>query len=598
MRAAIGSGTPAGMRATLPIRRPRVALVPLLLLGACQAEFPKGSPLNPIRIFFVTSSEVSAVKDSSEKVARHLAKTTGLEFVPVVTVGYVSAIEGLGTADADLAFLPTNAYIKASERFGAEVALVVTRADGEKHYRAQFIARADSGIHGLEDLAGKVWGYADTNSTSGYTIPSQMLAIRGIRVREEKTTGTHPNTVQQVYDRTIDFGTTYWSPGGRDAREKLLVTYADVFDRVKIVALTDEIPNDTVTFRRGFDPEMKRRITTSLKEYARSTEGRRELHAMYQIEGLDDVDEAFYADFRRLLRGEATKPAAANVEPAATPTQGEPSHPYRLALGRLAAADVARASIDRPSTAYVPVPEDVGANAVAALRASTADFALLDWPRACEALVDGHPPIAVAGRAQAASWRRVVALRRRTALAAGLDALGPGTAVVAVAPPEGAVDSIGELALVRAYARALGLSLPTVTSVPDGQADLVLMLEPLGPGAMPPWRAELEPIAFSPPFPHAVAVASKKLPPSAFGRLRELVLSGTLTFPGADGFVPPPVAAFVDSARFASGALDLAYVAVPKGKRGGARPFPDLAPAEALGLGWWMQQLAQAAKRP
>jgi ABC-type phosphate/phosphonate transport system substrate-binding protein len=52
-----------------------------------------------------------------------------------------------------------------------EPVLVKTNLDGSFTYHSIGIARADSGIASLADMEGKVFGFGDPNSTSGYLIP-------------------------------------------------------------------------------------------------------------------------------------------------------------------------------------------------------------------------------------------------------------------------------------------------------------------------------------------------------------------------------------------------------------------------------------------
>jgi ABC-type phosphate/phosphonate transport system substrate-binding protein len=50
--------------------------------------------------------------------------------------------------------------------------LVKVNLDGSIGYHSIGFARVDSGVTSLDDMEGKVFGFGDPNSTSGYLIPS------------------------------------------------------------------------------------------------------------------------------------------------------------------------------------------------------------------------------------------------------------------------------------------------------------------------------------------------------------------------------------------------------------------------------------------
>jgi phosphonate transport system substrate-binding protein len=94
-----------------------------------------------------------------------------------------------------------------------------------------------------------------------------------------------------------------------DAREKLLDTYPDVFEKVKIVGYTDWIPNDTVTFRKDLPPELQGLIVQTLYRYAQSPEGKKVLKTLYDIDGLEYATDEDYEIVRTTLKSMNMDPA-------------------------------------------------------------------------------------------------------------------------------------------------------------------------------------------------------------------------------------------------------------------------------------------------
>src|SRR5437867_4118156 len=75
--------------------------------------------------------------------------------------------------------LTTLSYLLAHEKYGVEVALVVSRS-GASTYNGQIVAGASTGINTLADLKGKKFCFVDPNSTSGSVIPRILLKANGI----------------------------------------------------------------------------------------------------------------------------------------------------------------------------------------------------------------------------------------------------------------------------------------------------------------------------------------------------------------------------------------------------------------------------------
>ena len=293
----------------------------LLLLPGCLSEQTRlekanrdlGTKKNPIKMYFVPSMEAGKVVTSGEAIAKFLEQETGMHFRVAVPTSYAAVIEALGTYQADVAWLPTFAYILAKEKYDAKVEFMTIR-DGLTKYRGQFVVRADSDIMSLEDIAGKTIAYTDAASTSGYIYPSAILKQKGIEPGEIFYAGGHPQAITAVYNKTADVACTYWSPPNAkgvpmDAREKLLETYPDVFEKLRILDFTDWIPNDTVTIRKNFPTVIENKLIAALEKYSSSEEGKENLRALYDIDGLSRATDEDYDVVRETLKTMGMDPA-------------------------------------------------------------------------------------------------------------------------------------------------------------------------------------------------------------------------------------------------------------------------------------------------
>lgn len=298
------------------MRKALVISLVLLLVGlmACMSETGRidkankglGTKRNPIKMYFVPSLEAGKVVASGEAIAKALQAETGYHFKVAVPTSYAAVIEALGSYQADIAWLPTFAYVLAKQKYDAQVKFMTVR-NGLKQYRGQFVALAASPIKSIEDIQGKVVAYTDAASTSGYIYPSAMLKDKGIEPSQTRFTGSHNAAILAVYSGTADVGCTYWSPPDstglpKDAREKLLETKSDVLEKVVPVAFTDWIPNDTVTFRKNLPADLETRVIKALQDFSASATGKEILRSLYDIDGLETATDADYDVVRKTLQ--------------------------------------------------------------------------------------------------------------------------------------------------------------------------------------------------------------------------------------------------------------------------------------------------------
>lgn len=288
-------------------------LIVALFAPACMSEAGRiekanknlGSKRNPIKMYFVPSLEAGKVVSSGEAIAKALHQETGLYFKVAVPTSYAAVIEALGSYQADIAWLPTFAYVLAKEKYGAEVKFMTVR-NGLKQYRGQFVARNDGVITKLEDIQDKVVAYTDAASASGYIYPSAMLMEKGIKPAQTRFTGSHNSAILAVYSGTADVACTYWSPEEngqpRDAREKLLETHPDIMEKVVPFAFTDWMPNDTVTFRKNMPAELLDNVVAALGKFAGSAHGQQVLKSLYDIDGLEPATDDDYDSVRKAVQ--------------------------------------------------------------------------------------------------------------------------------------------------------------------------------------------------------------------------------------------------------------------------------------------------------
>jgi phosphonate transport system substrate-binding protein len=241
---------------------------------------------------------------SGELIEKALKSATGMYYEVSVPTSYAATIEEMCASPTDtIGFIPAMGYALANQLCGVEPALASERY-GWNVYWTQFIVARDSDFLTLADLEGATWGYGSVSSTSGYLYPTALFNEQGITIGDKVETGGHPQSVRAVYLGEVDFATTYFSapllPEGRwdetmspdipdelledcglnedgklycgdyrvlDARATITDEAPDVVQKVRILGLTPEIPNDTMSFSPDFPEALKQIIIDAITAY-------------------------------------------------------------------------------------------------------------------------------------------------------------------------------------------------------------------------------------------------------------------------------------------------------------------------------------------
>jgi len=255
------------------------------------AENRLGTQQHPIRMMFVPSGEAQTILEGGEEIARRLQKITGLYFKTSIATSYAAVIEAMGAGKVDIGWLATFSYVLAKQKYDVDLLLIVVRF-GSPFYRGQIITHVDSGIKTLADLKGKKFAFVDPASTSGHLYPKTLLQSKGLNpdhlFAQSRFAGSHNAVILSVLKKEVDAGATY-----DDARAAVAKTYPEVFTKLRVVAYTKDIPNDTVSARKDLDPVLKQKIKAGLMRLAKTPDGSKVLKRVYGISGLMDFDAFF-----------------------------------------------------------------------------------------------------------------------------------------------------------------------------------------------------------------------------------------------------------------------------------------------------------------
>ncbi|MFQ6550581.1 phosphonate ABC transporter substrate-binding protein [Aestuariibius sp. 2305UL40-4] len=191
---------------------------------------------------------------------------------------YNGVIQGLLGGTLDMAWLGASAYaaIYLQDPEAVEPVLVKINLDGSYGYHSIGFARRDAGVTSLEDMEGKVFGFGDPNSTSGYLIPSIEIPQEGEDITMEPGayfgdvtfTGGHEQTIVAVSNGDIDAGVTWadgqgeWEDGYNSGalRKAVDAGLVDMNDLVEIWR-SKPIPEGPIVLRTALPEDVKSTMT-------------------------------------------------------------------------------------------------------------------------------------------------------------------------------------------------------------------------------------------------------------------------------------------------------------------------------------------------
>ncbi|MCB9444716.1 MAG: PhnD/SsuA/transferrin family substrate-binding protein, partial [Ardenticatenaceae bacterium] len=311
---------------------------------------PIGSEERPVQLLFPPTVNTAVITTRGEPLAQILTETTGQQFAVGIPDDTPTLIDLLCAAPQDtIGVLSALDYARASQQCGAQPGLVAMQPDGLTWQAGMIVTRRDSGLNAVEDLAGRSWGVVDTTSVPEFLAIQVQLADAGVEPGDVVQYETTSSLMLALYNREVDFVTAAYIPpilpyderpwqygedppeiwrrlglsptrspigyvivfgevefGGyrlRDDRASIFDTVPGIYDETQILALSPQIPNDTVVFGAAFPLGLAREVTAVLPQFAASEACVNSVCStdFYGWAGLEPVTDEAYAPLLPLL---------------------------------------------------------------------------------------------------------------------------------------------------------------------------------------------------------------------------------------------------------------------------------------------------------
>lgn len=292
-----------------------IAVCLILFIGCTSDTGSLSSRPEKLVLGLVPALEADKLIDNLRPLDEYLTRELGIPVESFVPQDYTGLIEALGSGQADIGMLPPFAGMLAFERYGIETILISER-DGEARYRAQWMTAdpdfcdepPEVDLNGLmrcvasiQKVRGKVVGFTDPTSTSGYLFPALQLIDAGIDPEEDIQSvfvGSHDAAVIALLNGDVEIAAAY-----DDARTYILGEYPDIGSQVLPFNYSAWIPNDGVQVRADLAPELKEAIKQAFLKLTREQAGipqtERLLYKLYEIDGFVEFEPGTYEPVKR-----------------------------------------------------------------------------------------------------------------------------------------------------------------------------------------------------------------------------------------------------------------------------------------------------------
>ncbi len=239
------------------------------LSGAAQAE-----GIKEFNLGILGGENAQDRMNSNECYRKKLEEALGVPVKVFTPADYDGVIQGLLGGTLDMAWLGASGFAKIylTDPNAVDLALTKQNADGSTGYYSIGFARKDSGITSIEDAKGKVFAFAEPNSTSGYLVPAAELTEKYGDLKkyfgEVKFSGGHEQTIVGVAHGDFAAGVSWadglgnWEDGYNSGafRKAADAGLVDMNDLVQIWK-SKEIPEGPMVVRHALPQDVKDKVT-------------------------------------------------------------------------------------------------------------------------------------------------------------------------------------------------------------------------------------------------------------------------------------------------------------------------------------------------
>jgi phosphonate transport system substrate-binding protein len=217
-----------------------------------------------LRVALLPDENAATIIQNAEPLKKYLEAKLQKDIDLVVTTDYSSMIEAMRFARIEVAYFGPLSYVLAKSKAPNIEPFAVGVEKGSPTYNSVIVARADGPVKVLEDVKGKMVGFGDPASTSSHLIPRAMLAKHGL-IGETDYTFVHLGAHDAVA-RAVQAGRVQAGGLSQVIFNSLIEKKSIDPEKVKVIAVSDPIPNYPMVMQGKLDPQLRAAIRDAFFE--------------------------------------------------------------------------------------------------------------------------------------------------------------------------------------------------------------------------------------------------------------------------------------------------------------------------------------------
>jgi phosphonate transport system substrate-binding protein len=273
--------------------------LPLLFLICLASLQSRADELSNIRFGVLSIAQPSRIYAKWQPFADYMSERLGQPVEIVVPRGFSKMKKTVEQGGVDFFYINSNVFYRLSRAGKAVPVAQMENITGKTTSRSEVFVRKDSGIQSVDDLKGKNIAFVSPMGAGGYMAPRAYLYGSGLesgRDFKEVFTKNLSNSIHGVllgdYDAATMCGVNFE-----------LMSHKIKTGDLKIIATSDEYPENLIAARSDLAPELIDRFRHQLLTLDETPEGKRLLGKMrsMKIKKFVKYDKNKIADTRRLL---------------------------------------------------------------------------------------------------------------------------------------------------------------------------------------------------------------------------------------------------------------------------------------------------------
>jgi phosphonate transport system substrate-binding protein len=296
-----------GSTRSQPWTSPAARAVVLLLAGLLPTAAPAAAALPPLKLILPSPLGVERARSDAAQLAKLFTSILQREVTAEVAPNeQISAL--LADGKADLGWLSAAEFLEASRLSGGKVVPVSKLLRGGlPFYRsALFTLKWHKRLISPASLKGKKLAFVRPDSAAGYLLPRQILLAAGLTEAELKEDGTfygdHAAVCSAVSSGKADAGATISNDRAGGAIAGCAQTLGQKTADLKVLAVSDPIPNDVIAVRPGYPADGFAALRAALDGLRNTAEGKRVLDEVFHSDAFVSSDEGDFDLLREALK--------------------------------------------------------------------------------------------------------------------------------------------------------------------------------------------------------------------------------------------------------------------------------------------------------